>query len=452
MNLRLALSLLLSWPLAAPAFQCTAGSRTTTQLSALSNRERDIRRKISALKKEGRLKRGDEVEDDEDDYYASKIQKKLGTAKSKILGFETSASDENDIEDEDDDELTDTTSSRPTARIGTLPQTAPSDEPEAPIFQSTPPPQSNEKKPLINPDLFDDFDDEEEISEEDLVELVAEKMLQQRDEKAQQEREALKKSARERLAQLEAERLAVQQQQDSESNTELKQTTSGVGGSWKKNSTAEADLYQPKSGSWGAFPRPRDISKTYGGGRRVGPGYSNEAAVAKSTAATRDRLRAYREKVGIIVQSEKDHEEEIEQALKIAEYAMQRGVYTSAVSALEKVTKYCSSNSKVGGKVFLELAMAYEASGRTEEALLVYRTLTSCRIEEIKYNAKRLLYGLEAMQFMQNQVGSKEFSRKKAKNTFIDTTGMANIASNFDDVYNTAGFLPEASAVELFLA
>jgi hypothetical protein len=59
-------------------------------------------------------------------------------------------------------------------------------------------------------------------------------------------------------------------------------------------------------------------------------------------------------------------------------------------------------------------------------------------MEDIKFNAKRLLYGIEAMQFMQNEARNPEFSRKKIRSTFIDTTGLANIASNFDDVYQTA--------------
>ena len=113
-------------------------------------------------------------------------------------------------------------------------------------------------------------------------------------------------------------------------------------------------------------------------------------------------------------------------------------MYSAAVSYLEKVTKYCSTNSKVGGKVFLELAMAYEAEGRTQEAVTVYTTLSKCRIEEIKFDAKRLLYGIEAMQFMRNEARSEAFSRKKIRSTFIDTTGLDHIAEYFDDVYQTA--------------
>jgi len=147
----------------------------------------------------------------------------------------------------------------------------------------------------------------------------------------------------------------------------------------------------------------------------------------------------YREKVGIEVQSEKDHASEIEEALKIGQLAMQRGIYSTAVSSLEKVTKYCSTNSKLGGKVFLELAMAYEAVGRSGEAIQVYSTLSYSRMEDIKYNAKKLLYGIESMQFMRDEVKSESFSRQKVKQTFIETTGLANIAQNFDEkIYNTA--------------
>ena len=88
--------------------------------------------------------------------------------------------------------------------------------------------------------------------------------------------------------------------------------------------------------------------------------------------------------------------------------------------------------------MFLELAMAYEAVGRTKEAISVYTALSTSKMETIKFNAKRLLYGIEAMQFMREEAKSAEFSRKKVAQTFIDATGLANIADNFDVRYNTA--------------
>lgn len=217
--------------------------------------------------------------------------------------------------------------------------------------------------------------------------------------------------------------------------------TSGVGGAWsppEEDKKAEDD-YQPKVGTWGAFPRPRNISVAYGGGKRVGAGFTPDQKLKQeSIDSTKDRLKSYRQKMGIEVQSEKDYADVIEEALQLAARAMQRGSYSAGVSALEKVTQYCSTKSEVGGKVFLELAMAYEAEGKTNEAIGLYAALTKSPIETIKMNADKLLYGLEAMNFMRNEANLKDFQRKKAADTFIDATGFADMTQNFDDVYNTA--------------
>jgi len=219
------------------------------------------------------------------------------------------------------------------------------------------------------------------------------------------------------------------------------QATSGVGGAWAPPSEEKEADYQPKVGTWGAFPRPRNISTAYGGGKRVGAEVrTDEKKRQESIESTKERLRSYRERMGIVVQSETDNEEIINEALELAGRAMLRGSYSVGVSALEKVTQYCSTKSKLGGKVFLELAMAYEAEGKTDQAIGLYAALTKSPIEQIKMNADKLLYGLEAMNFMRNEAKLKEFSRKNAAATFIDATGFGDISKNFEDakVYNTA--------------
>lgn len=218
------------------------------------------------------------------------------------------------------------------------------------------------------------------------------------------------------------------------------QTTSGVGGAWTPPAEERTDdAYQPKVGTWGAFPRPRNISVAYGGGKKIGAGVkTDEQSRQESIDSTKERLRAYRERMGIEVQSEKDYADVIEEALALAGRAMQRGSYSAGVSALEKVTQYCSTRSKLGGKVFLELAMAYEAEGKTDQAIGLYAALTKSPIEQIKMNADKLLYGLEAMNFMRNEAKLKDFQRKNAAETFIDATGFKDMSKNFDKVYNTA--------------
>lgn len=315
-------------------------------------------------------------------------------------------------------------------------------------------------------DVSDEDMEDYGMSEDDLFELVAAKMAEKKAREAEEEREREEEEKRRAAEAAEAVQREEQEtklksgKEDSQidkalkykaaldkqkaalastDDVEPKKTTSGIGGSWAKNETAKAETRRPSRGSWGYFERPNDISKAYGGGKRVGAGYTKDSkSSAASIEDTRRKLQAYREKVGIDVQSEKDHAGEIEEALSIGQRAMQRGMYGTAVSALEKVTKWCSTNSQLGGKVFLELAMAYEAVGRTQEAIRVYSTLSKSRIEEVKFNAKRLLYGIEAMQFMRDEAKVKAFQKRNVQDTFIETTGMNTFADNFDDRYNTA--------------
>merc|ERR1719401_1278362 len=141
-------------------------------------------------------------------------------------------------------------------------------------------------------------------------------------------------------------------------------TTAAATTTTKSNSGSNTgESYRPSRGSWGYFERPKDISKAYGGGKRVGAGV---------TVDEESRLKA-----------EEENASEIEEAINLASLANQRGMYATTVSCLEKVTKYCSTNSKVGGTVFLELAMAYEAIGRTNEAITVYSALSKSPIERV---------------------------------------------------------------------
>ncbi|KAI5342948.1 hypothetical protein L3X38_010824 [Prunus dulcis] len=62
-----------------------------------------------------------------------------------------------------------------------------------------------------------------------------------------------------------------------------------------------SDLYKPKVSSWGVFPRPNDISKTFGGGRVIRPGEVLETAEEKAAkeARTRRLVAAYTSKMGM---------------------------------------------------------------------------------------------------------------------------------------------------------
>jgi len=285
-------------------------------------------------------------------------------------------------------------------------------------------------------DEYDDDDDDEdgedntgagrELSETELVELVSKRLAERN-----------KKESSAVIAKLQARRKTQTMAKPGKDLKDPKHTTSGIGGSWTKNATAPTETYKPKVSTWGAFERPKDISKAYGGGKQVGAAVAARdlESTEKAREKTKALLQRYRETAGIDVQSEKDNAEEIEEALRICSISMQRGAYNTAVTALEKVTVHCNTNSAVGSKVFLELAMAYEAVGRTKEAITVYTSLSRCRIEEVKRNARRLLYGIEAMEIMQDLTKNSEFAREQASAVFCEATGFKTMNSNFDDFY-----------------
>ncbi|KAL3789103.1 hypothetical protein HJC23_008565 [Cyclotella cryptica] len=370
------------------------------------------------------------------DQYADKLGEKLGGRKGKALGFNLGTSSKTVSEN----------SGQREPKLGSLDvedyEDLEEDDYEEDVYLSGE--QRQQRLETTASDTIgmlrrniDESQEQEEMDEEEMLDAVS-KALSETNFKSSRERyfehEEVKPSS------MSVSTATSASTTGASIGSGAAKTTSGVGGSWSAPTPDAVSTYKPsKSGTWGAFPRPKNISVAYGGGKRVGAGVkTDEKLKQQSIENTRALLRAYRERNGIEVQSERDHADVIEEALAIAGRAMQRGSYSVGVSALEKVTQYCSTKSKVGGKVFLELAMAYEAEGNTDQALGLYATLTKSPIEEIKSNADKLLYGLEAMNFMRNEAKIKEFSRRRVGETFIDATGFKDMASKFDKVYNTA--------------
>eukprot|EP00956_Cyclotella_meneghiniana_P043731 scaffold284863_cov93-Cyclotella_meneghiniana.AAC.4 len=345
--------------------------------------------------------------------YADKLGARLGKMKSRALGMNLPTTASKIVSDTMDDEDSDDTQ-QIIPQLGSLSEEsmAELDDDDGEDYMTEEEVQQQfEVEAEIAKDAIDMLrrnvieEEEEEMSEDDLMDIVSRAIT-----------ETGFKPSRERSLEedgMQSSPASITTTVATATST-VQKTTSGVGGSWAPTDE-KTDEYKPsKSGTWGVFPRPKSISQAYGGGRRVGAGVTS--VPQDSAERTRELLRAYQEKVGIDVQSEKDHKEIIEEALELAGRAMQRGSYGVGISALEKVTQYCSTRSEVGGNVFLNLAMLYEAEA----------------------NADKLLYGLEAMQFMRNEAKIKEFSRRSAADTFIDATGFKDMSSKFDDVYNTA--------------
>jgi hypothetical protein len=463
-------------------------SSSNSSSSSSSSREDEIRKKISELKREGRLKktteegRGNDGNDNgsrdaprrgrsssssssamED--YADKIGSKLGSDRrgrqlGRMLGVyipsssssspspsvSNSSVDDSATDDDNDEERR--RERRPTLGAKVAPfgdeyyDNDDEDEDYRQFFTEDELREVNaissqaasDAIGLLRRNIDTDNEVDDEMDEEDMVNIVAKALYERGFRSAAAAADEDNNNNSDEGASSSSSGVVVESKKGTNNLPSLGLQITGVGGTWSPSTTTNddeqitEDAYQPKVGTWGAFPRPKNISVAYGGGKRVGAGIkSDENLRQQSINDTKERLRAYRERMGIEVQSEKDHVDEIEEALALASRAMQRGSYGAGVSALEKVTQYCSTRSKLGGKVFLELAMAYEAEGKTDQALGLYAALTKSPMENIKQNADKLLYGLEAMNFMRNEAMLQDFSRKKAADTFIETTGFNDI-------------------------
>lgn len=76
--------------------------------------------------------------------------------------------------------------------------------------------------------------------------------------------------------------------------------------------------------------------------------------------------------------------------------AFENGQYREAVEQLSKASALLTPNSRLGGEVQIWLVVAYEAAGRTEDAIALCEQLKRHPHLETSKEARRLLYILEA--------------------------------------------------------
>mmetsp|Transcript_6195 Transcript_6195/g.11601 ORF Transcript_6195/g.11601 Transcript_6195/m.11601 type:complete len:590 (+) Transcript_6195:2-1771(+) len=196
------------------------------------------------------------------------------------------------------------------------------------------------------------------------------------------------------------------------------ETTSGIGGNWQAPKGESEEVHKPsKSGSWGVFDRPSDISKAYGGGKRIGVGGADadpEASAQKQaeTAAALNRFRVKSGNGDPLVEKQKSAE--INAALLLARESMAKGRSEEAAETLMAVTPFLSFGTLLGGTVYLEYGMALEACGgdKPGEAMNVYRRVASQNGDEvIRKQAKQLMFGFEAMKFFKVESEDLEGSK-----------------------------------------
>ena len=167
-------------------------------------------------------------------------------------------------------------------------------------------------------------------------------------------------------------------------------------GTSAENSTAvDLDLYTPKSSAWGLFQRPRDISKSFGGGRIITRAEMDKmddeyAARVKSGKAAQKIF------INEIARIEDENIDKIKDAVSRARNLMGMGNRQKAVEVLELVQPIISWHSELGGETYLEIAMALETVDRTDEAREIYGKLVTINwSQKTRRNALQLLQGLD---------------------------------------------------------
>lgn len=178
----------------------------------------------------------------------------------------------------------------------------------------------------------------------------------------------------------------------------------------QNETSSDVEMHKPRVSTWGVFERPKDISKTYGGGRTIGVGGVKLDPVeeARKKERAKELLDKYFSKNSPEVQKEQDHAEEIERARDNGRKLMSFGDRYGALEELESVKEYLAWKGKLSAEVYIDLALAYESIGRQEEADKIYKNLKVLSpYQEVRSQAKGLAFGIEAMEKLKINTSTK---------------------------------------------
>ncbi|XP_021837155.2 uncharacterized protein [Spinacia oleracea] len=161
-----------------------------------------------------------------------------------------------------------------------------------------------------------------------------------------------------------------------------------------------SDLYKPKVTTWGVFPRPNDISKTFGGGRTIRPGEELESPEDRAAKEARSRqlVAAYKRKMGYNMDPKL--RAECEKALEDGDSLMDVGRLKDALPYYQTVMDKLSFQTKLHGLAALQWSICQDSLNRTEEARVMYEKLQSHPAAEVSKKARQFIFSFEAMEMM----------------------------------------------------
>ncbi|KAJ4772565.1 cytochrome C oxidase subunit [Rhynchospora pubera] len=181
----------------------------------------------------------------------------------------------------------------------------------------------------------------------------------------------------------------------------------------------ETEAYRPKVKTWGVFPRPMNISKTYGGGKVIRPGDILETKEDKEAKEQRSRelVTAYKSKMGLDVDPKLIAE--CQKSLKDGNELMDRGRLNQALPFFEKVMKDMVFESELHGRAALQWSICLDSLQRSSEAKVMYKKLQNHPNPDVNTKARHFTFSFEAMEFM--KVKSSYLSRTTGYEMYFDS-------------------------------
>ncbi|XWS74739.1 hypothetical protein CRYUN_Cryun01aG0023500 [Craigia yunnanensis] len=203
----------------------------------------------------------------------------------------------------------------------------------------------------------------------------------------------------------------------------------------KQNTEDNLDIYKPKVSTWGVFPRPGNISKTFGGGRTIRPGelLETEEDRAAKNERTRQLLAAYKKKVGLNVDPK--IRSECDKALEDGDSLMDSGKLKEALSHYERVMEKMPYQSELHGLAALQWSICQDSLRRPNEARIMYEKLQSHPNAKVSKKAREFMFSFKAMEMM----------KVTDSNLSLNNTGYQNYFEAF--IEDKTNYSPEGAEV-----
>ncbi|KAK3242972.1 hypothetical protein CYMTET_47359 [Cymbomonas tetramitiformis] len=178
--------------------------------------------------------------------------------------------------------------------------------------------------------------------------------------------------------------------------------------------------YKPTVTTWGMFPRPKNISKAYGGGRTIEPGAELETKEQRDerTARLRESLKSYKNTLGIDLDPEV--QAKADAAWEQGQKFMDLGSLKKAIACFDQVVEIMPVRSTLAGEAMLQRAICLDSQGNSEAAKVEYKKLLQHPKAEVRKAADRMLYGFEAMKTLKSDTIDFQ-TQKNAYNEYLES-------------------------------